>query len=220
MIAQELISEEIPPLKHTDTGEKALRWMEEFRVSHLPVLKGNNFVGVVSDNDIMDKDDPSQTLDVLFDVLPRPYVVEHSHIYDIMRIIAESKVTVVPILNAQEEYVGCTHLLHLMTKITEMSGIREAGGVLVIELNQVDYSLAHIAQCVESNNARVLSSHITSPPDTTKLEVTLKINQSDLSRIIQTFERYDYHVKATYQKTEFYDDLQRRYDELMKYLNL
>jgi acetoin utilization protein AcuB len=100
MIAQELISEEIPPLKHTDTGEKALRWMEEFRVSHLPVLKGNNFVGVVSDNDILDKEDPSQTLDVLFDVLPRPYVFEQSHIYDIMRIIAEAKVTVVPILNA------------------------------------------------------------------------------------------------------------------------
>jgi acetoin utilization protein AcuB len=107
-----------------------------------------------------------------------------------------------------------------MSKITEMSGIREAGGVLVLEMNQVDYSLAHIAQCVESNNARILSSHITSPPDTTLLEVTLKINQSDLSRIIQTFERYDYHVKATFQKTEFYDDLQRRYDELMKYLNL
>jgi len=45
MRAYELITDEIPPLKHTDTGEKALQWMDEFKVSHLPVLKNGNFVG-------------------------------------------------------------------------------------------------------------------------------------------------------------------------------
>jgi acetoin utilization protein AcuB len=219
MIASELITEEIPPLKHTDTGEKALRWMEEFRVSHLPVLKGDNYVGIVSDSDIYDKDDASKTLHELFDVLPRPYVFENNHIYDIMRIVSDAKVTVIPILNEKEQYVGCTDLIHLMSKVTEISGIKEVGGIIVLEMNQIDYSLAHISQCVESNNARILSSHITASNDSTKIEVTLKINQTDLARIIATFERYDYTVKASFQKTEFYTDMQNRYDELMKYLN-
>ena len=39
MIAIDLITDEIPPLMHSDTGEKALNWMEEFKVSHLPVIK-------------------------------------------------------------------------------------------------------------------------------------------------------------------------------------
>lgn len=219
MIAAELISQEIPPLKHTDTGEKALRWMEEFRVSHLPVLKGNNYVGVVSDSDIYDKDDASKTLHEMFDVLPRPYVFEHNHIYHVMRIMADAKVTVVPILDEKEHYLGCTNLIDLMSQLTEIAGIKEAGAIIVLEMNRVDYSLAHIAQCVEGNNARIISSYITSPADSTMLEVTLKINQVDLSRIIQTFERYDYVVKASYQKAEYYDDLKQRYDELMKYLN-
>jgi acetoin utilization protein AcuB len=81
MRAIELITEEIPPLTHNDTGEKALRWMDEFKVSHLPVLKNGNFVGVLSESDVLDKMDLDQTLDVLFDHLPRPYVFAQAHIY-------------------------------------------------------------------------------------------------------------------------------------------
>ena len=44
MRALEILSEEIPPLLHTDSGEKVMLWMDEFKVSHLPVLKNGNFV--------------------------------------------------------------------------------------------------------------------------------------------------------------------------------
>ena len=74
MKAKDLITDEIPPLKHTDTGEIALRWMDEFKVSHLPVLKNDNYVGLISESDILDKMDIHETLDTLFDHLPRPYV--------------------------------------------------------------------------------------------------------------------------------------------------
>jgi signal-transduction protein with cAMP-binding, CBS, and nucleotidyltransferase domain len=56
-MALELICEEIPYLTHLDTGEKALLWMDELKVSHLPVLKNGNFVGVLSENDVLDKID-------------------------------------------------------------------------------------------------------------------------------------------------------------------
>lgn len=82
----------------------------------------------------------------------------------------------------------------------------------------MDYSMAQIAQIVESNNAKILSSYIMSTPDSTKLEVTLKINQIELTRIIRTFERYDYVIKASYQKSEGDDDIQQRYESLMNFL--
>jgi hypothetical protein len=78
--------------------------------------------------------------------------------------------------------------------------------------------MAQIAQIVESNNAKILSSYIMSTPDSTKLEVTLKINQIELTRIIRTFERYDYVIKASYQKSEGDDDIQQRYESLMNFL--
>ncbi len=220
MIAREVITDEIPPLLHTDTGEKALSWMEEFKVSHLPVLKNGNFVGLISESDILDKKDLDHSLDELFDHLPRPYVGENAHVYEVLSRMSEHKISVLPILDENEKYVGCTSVHQLMTLIANTSSIKEVGGIVVLEMNKHDYSLAIIAQIVESENAKILSTYIMSSADTTKIEVTLKISETDLSRIIRSFERHDMLVKASYQRSSDMDDLQYRYDALMNYLNM
>lgn len=218
MRAYELITDEIPPLKHSDTGEKALQWMDEFKVSHLPVLKNGNFVGLISESDILDKLDLEGTLDSLFDHLPRIYVLSSAHIYDVLNMISENKVSVLPILDEKETYLGCTTVYHLLTVVANTGSIKETGGIIVLEMNTVDYSMAQIAQIVESNNGKILSSYIMSSPDSTKLEVTLKINDSEISRILRTFERYDYIIKASFQTNEDDDDIRERYESLMNFL--
>ena len=220
MIANELINDEIPPLKHSDTAEKALNWMEEFKVSHLPVLKNGNFVGVVSESDLLDQMELDKTLDALFQHLPRPYALAKDHIYQVLSKVSEFKLSLIPILDEKEKYLGCTTVQRLMSLIAKTGSIRENGGILVLEMAVIDYSLAQISQIVESNDAKILSSYIMSSPDSTNIEVTLKINKIELDRIIRTFERYDYTIKATYQKSNNLDDMQFRYDALMNYLNL
>jgi acetoin utilization protein AcuB len=220
MTAKELITDEIPPLVHTDTGEKALNWMEEFKVSHLPVLKNGNFVGVVSEADVLDKLEVDETLDKLFQHLPRPYVLDTDHIYQVLSKVSEFKLSLIPILDHKENYLGCTSVHHLITLIANTGSIKENGGILVLEMAKSDYSMAQIAQIVESNDARILSSYIMSSADSTNIEVTLKINKIELDRIIRTFERYDYVIKASFQKSSYNDDLKFRYDALMNYLNM
>jgi acetoin utilization protein AcuB len=220
MKAIELITEEIPPLLHSDSGEKALAWMEDFKISHLPVLKNGNYVGTVSESDLLDKLEVTESLDKLFQHLPRPYVFSGAHIYEVLGKIAEHKVTVLPILDDKENYLGCTNVHHLMNLVANTGSIKERGGIIVLEMNAIDYSMAQIAQIVESNNAKILSSFIMSSKDSTKMEVTLKINETELDSILRTFERYDYFVKASYQKGKFDDDLEFRFDALMNYLNI
>ncbi len=220
MIAIDLITYDIPPLVHTDTGEKALIWMDEFKVSHLPVLKNGNFVGLVSETHILDKMNVSENLDVLFQHLPRPFVFSNAHLFEILSKISEFKISVIPILDEHEQYLGCTSVFELMTSIANTSSMKEKGGILVLEVNEFDYSMAQIGQIVESNDAKILSSTILSDVSSTKLDITLKINQEDLTSIIRTFERYDYVVKASFQNGAGTEDLQWRYDVLMNYLNL
>ena len=219
MRAVDLITDEIPPLKHTDTAEKALNWMEEFKVSHLPVLKNGNFVGVISEADLLDKMAIEKTLDELYQHLPRPYSISTDHIYQVLERIAEFKLSLIPILDKGENYVGCTSVHHLLWSIANTGSIKESGGIIVLEMASNDYSMTEIAQIVESNDAKILSSYIMSTPDSMNLEVTLKINQLELDRIIRTFQRYDYVVKASFQKGNFEEDMQFRYEALMNYLN-
>jgi len=220
MRAIDLITEEIPPLTHNDTGERALNWMDEFKVSHLPVLKNGNFVGVISESEILDKMELDKTLDELFQHLPRPYVDAGDHIYQVLSKVAEFKLSLIPILDENELYLGCTSVHHLLTLIANTGSIKENGGILVLEMARTDYSMAQIAQIVESNDARILSSYIMTSPDSTNIEITLKLNKIELDRIIRTFERYDYVIKASFQKSNHNDDMQFRYDALMNYLNL
>ena len=220
MIGIELITDEIPPLKHADTGEKALQWMDEFKVTHLSVLKNESFVGLVSEDDLLDKSDLSQTLTELFVHLPRPYVKGTSHIYEVLNIASIDHLSVVPVLDDKENYLGNISISKLMQNIASTGSIKEAGGIIVLEMSETDYSLAQISQIVESENAKILSSFITSNMMSKNLELTLKINQLELGRVIKALERYDFHVKASFQRNSYHDDLKDRYDELMNYLNI
>ena len=218
MRAIELITDEIPPLIHTDSGEKAINWMDEFKVVHLAVLKNGAFVGVVSESAILDRLVLSDVLDELFDHLPRPYVNKNAHIYDVLAMMSEHKLSIIPVLDENEQYLGCTSIYHLMTTLANIGSIKEPGSILVLEINSIDYSMAQIAQIIESNNAKILSSYILSDVSSSVLEVTLKINELNLSRIILTFERYDYKIKASFQAVVSDDDLRWKYDALINFM--
>ena len=99
--------------------------------------------------------------------------------------------------------------------------VKTPGGVIVLELNIHDYSLAHIARIVEDNDAKIISSQVTYIADSMKIEVSLKINRTDLTSIIQSFMRYDYTVKALYRSNNRNEDvLRNNYEQLMMYLNV
>jgi acetoin utilization protein AcuB len=220
MIAQDFITDEIPPLKPTDTGLKALGWMDEFKVSHLPIVNGNEYLGIISDTEILDMNNAADELGNLKQPLVRPHILGHSHIYEALKLISIMRLTVLPVLSHDQHYLGVITLQHLMQNFSKLGAVQEPGGIVVLELNSNDYSLSQIAQIIEGNDAKVLSLYVTPHPDSTKMEITLKINKQDLSGILQTFSRYNYTIKASFHQSEFMEDLRSRYDSFMNYINM
>src|SRR5690554_2517343 len=205
MIGLELISDEILSLEHTDTGDMALQWMNDFKVSHLSVLKNGNFVGVVSENELYNQPNLSRPLTEIFNHLPRPFVRGTAHIYEVFNIAALDHLSVVPVLDENENFLGNINIKTLLHKFASTNTIKEQGGIIVLEMSITDYSLAHISQVIESENAKVLSSFITSNANSKVLELTLKINRIDLGRILRALERYDYKVKASFQRNSYHE---------------
>lgn len=222
MLTQELISENIPPIKLSDTGVKALKWMDEFKVAHLPVLDEGKFIGLISDADIMDLEHPDLPLSEQKDLeLETVHVVEGQHIYDAIKAMNENRLSIVPVLDEAGGYLGSIAISTLMETIGSISSITESGSVMVLEVPYQDYSLSQIAQIVEGNNARILSVFLNNNPETGAIDVTIKINKTDVAGIIQTFQRYKYQIKSTFQiNTDYLEDLKNRYDGLMNYLKL
>ena len=220
MIAQNLISEVVPPLRLTDSGQKALNWMEVFRISHLPVVDGKRLVGVISDKIIYDLNIIDKPMGDYVANMLTPHIRSNQHIYEILSIISMLKLSAVPVLNLYHEYIGVITVFDLAERFADLVAVKDPGGVIVLELNPIDYSLSQIAQIVEGNDAKILSFYIHQEKESNLMTVTLKINVVDLSSIIQTFVRYDYNIKAVYMDESIvqnlYDD---RYDQLMKFMN-
>lgn len=221
MIAQNLISEVVPPLRLADSGQKALNWMEIFRISHLPVVNGKELVGLISDKIIYDLNIIDKPVGDYIDHLLSPHIHTNQHIYEVFSVISNLKLSAVPVLNLYHEYCGMITVFDLAQKFADLVAVREPGGVIVLELNSIDYSLSQIAQIVEGNDAKILSFYVNQEEDSKVMNVTLKINVVDLSSIIQTFVRYDYNIKAVYMDESIiqnlYDD---RYDQLIKFMNI
>jgi CBS domain-containing protein len=221
MLARDLISEVISPLQPSDTGAGGLQRMEAFRVSHLPVVNRGDLLGLVSDVDIFDRN----TTDTPVGEYPLspfgPFVYEHQHLYEVVELVARLDLTAVPVLTDRHRYLGVVTVRQLIQCMSSMAAVNMPGGIIVLELNANDYSLTQIARIVEDNDAKILSSYITSTADSLKMEVTLKINREDLTSIIQSFLRYDYTIRGSFRSSNRNGDvLRNNYDQFMMYLNV
>ena len=220
MHASDLIAPDLPPLRPDDTVGRALDWMEEFKVRHLPVTENGRLVGLVRDTDLVDRNDAKAPVRELMGQVELPYVRDGQHIYDVMKLMAERGLTVLPVLDPTGTYLGAINEHEALRRLAEAINIGEPGSVVVLVMNQNDYSLQRIAGIVESNGAKLLSVYNRTLPEGPRMEVTLKVNREDISDILQSFERFDYFVKSTYQGSKFHEDLRGRYDELMRFLDL
>lgn len=220
MLARDLISDEIPPLKISDTGMKALQWMDEFKVWHLPVVKNSEFLGLISESDLIDNAPADSVISLIDPNYIMTFATENQHIFEVVKIVSELNLSVIPVLDSKKSYLGAISIHQLMDAIAGMPVVGEPGGIIILEMNINDYSLSEISRIVESNDGKILGTFVTSHTDSTKMEVTLKINKGDLSAILQSFERFKYNVKASYHQTDNKDILKDRFDSLMNYLNI
>jgi acetoin utilization protein AcuB len=221
MIAEELINHMVPPLKVTDDAHKAIVWMEEFRCNFLPVVDDGKLLGFISEEIILESNDIEKNLGAFALVGKTCSVPLDSHFFDILRVAGEHKLNMVAVLNAEEKYAGIITVQDVMASFAQTASVQMPGGILVLSMDLIDYSLAEISRYVEENNAKIISSTMVEDPlDRGKIKITIKINQMDLSRIVATLERFGYRVIGRYQEAPRDDDSKERLDMLMKYLNM
>ena len=221
MIAEELINQMVPPLKLSDSGEKAVRWMDEFRLNQLPVVKNRKFLGLVTEENVMEAKDREVVLSKIPFDFEHVHVQHNQHFYNVMELAIKNKVQVVPVLDELQEYLGVITVNDTIAAFGQMSAIQGQGGILVLCMAERDYSLSEISRLVESNNAKILSAFV-SPDETDifKMKLTIKINTMDLSRIVATLERFGYKITAQFQESPEEEEDQDRLDMLMRYLNV
>lgn len=220
MFAEEIISNVIPSLNTDDTVQRALNRLNEFKLKHLPIVNGTSLLGLASEDDLLNIVDHDITLGNAALNLLNAFVLNDAHTYDAIRLISQLGLTALPVIDQQKNYLGLISINNLVDAVAEQYAVNEPGGIIVLEISNRNNSLAHISQIVEADNTQILSSYVSAFKDSTRLEITLKVNKTEISSLVASFERYDYLVKQVYNNTQIDDGSQERYDSFMNYLNV
>ena len=220
MIAKQIITETIPNLLPTDTVSRAINLMETYKVSHLPIVFNNDFLGLISETDLLDLNNNDAIINNKL-IINDKFILENQHIYDVINSFVDDKLSLLPVLNNKQKYIGSIVLPDLLSALKQTISIEDLGGIIVLETAYNDYSLTEIANIVESENIKIISLYINTKKQLHKIHITIKLNTDDILPIIKSFERYNYNIKAVFSNNktsnEFYND---RLDELLFYLNI
>jgi len=221
LLAEKLISDVITSVPGNEKGQKVLNLMDVYRVSHIPVVEEGQYLGLISDKIIYDLNLLEEPIEKETDKFNTSHVHEDQHIFEVAALMYKLKLSVIPVLASNHDYLGAITLYDLARRFARFFSLQEVGGVVVLEVNVNDYSLAHISRIVEDNDTKILSSFLDRIPGTQNLDVVLKLDKEDLSPVIQAFTRYDYNIKGVYLDHSMLNDLYKdRYDQFMKFMNI
>ncbi len=220
MLASEIVITEIPSLTVSDSIAQAIEWMDEFKVTQLAVVDDYKFLGIINENYLLNIDDPVDRVADHVQFLQKIHAYENEHVFEIVKKVQQNQLSLVPILSDQDLFVGTITVFNLMEVIAEMPVVKNPGGIIVMDMNSIDYSLSEISRIVESNDAKVLGCFISRAHENNTIELTIKINKMNVQDVIQTFERFGYEITASYDHSSNNEDMEDRYNNLMNYLNM
>lgn len=222
MLTANLINNNIPRLKPQDTVGKALQLISDFKLTHLPVVADNKFLGLISEDDLLDVDaeDQKGSIEFLQESLIQAAVQQDAHFLIAVNCSIQFDTNVIPVINAEKDYVGIISTSDLLKALGNFSGANEIGGIIELEMERSQFAISEISRIVESNDCTILHLNTIIHPETGMLTVTLHINKREIATVIASFERYDYHVSFYFGIHQFENEIESNYRNFMHYLDI
>ncbi len=219
MIASELLSEHLDCLRLTDTVEAAIDFMESQGVCELPIVDKKrlyNYARISSLHMFQDKQQ------LLLEVIPQnqfsPSVKIDQHIYEIVPILASNELSVVAVIDHDDQFLGVVDQKRLNKQITESLTYRGLGAVLVLKVSDRDFAPSVFARWIEENGAKIIGMMVHTTTEG-ELMVNLKINTTIVKNIVATFQRQNFRVEHVYLSEDFNQDNDRAIDLALKFFD-
>lgn len=219
MLNQQLISPEITPLQPGQTVEEALLKMEDFMVSHLPVVQVNSYLGLIAVDDLLDAD-PADLLATLQHDLQPFSVNTEEHFAIAVRTMASRNLSVIPVVAANQEYAGSITRERLFVQLATHTGMLTGGAMVVLTMEPHQFSISELSKLVETNDAHITQLNTVIDELSGHLTVTIRLNKLEVSDVIATLQRYDYQVLYYTGEEQYENELRRNYNHLMNFLTI
>ncbi len=215
-----IIDLSVPTVATNYKCSRALSLMDTFKISYLPVLDGDLYVGLISEDEIYDLEIFDENIEHI-GTMKSPCVFSNMHIFDALAVASQFSISIVPVVSAEMKYLGAITMQNLVNAVSKFFNVETKGAIIVLEMGKHDYSMSQISQIVESENAKILSSFVTDLENSEQIRLTIVINRTEISPIVKSLERYGYKVDTFFCESNMIDDFYKsRFEFLMNYMKI
>lgn len=203
-----------------DSVGKAIRLINDYRVTHLPVVNEEIYLGLISEDDLLDVYDEKSGIEILQQHFVPDAVKEDVHFLNAVNYTSLHESSIVPVINNTNALTGVITASDLLKAMATFSGANESGGIIVLEMERQQFAVSQISRIVEGNDAVILNLNTTRHSNTGMMTVTLQLNKHEITAIATAFERYEYNVVYALGDEKFEDNIDTNYRHLMNYLDI
>lgn len=218
MLTEFFMDSNVPRLELQDSIERALQLISNLNFTHYPVVSDDKYAGMVSMDSLMAQTDHKLPVESLKAHFLQIQVRDNLHFLNAVKIITQFETNALPVINEVGELSGVITSSTLMKALANFSGANETGGVIVLEMDKIQFSISEISRIVESDDCTILHLNSDTNPLTGKLSVTLHVNKKEIHAIVATFRRYQYDVVYQYGDELIAEEINNNYQNLMNYL--
>ncbi|QRY56859.1 CBS domain-containing protein [Sphingobacterium siyangense] len=220
MLISQFLSNADFSIQNADSIQQALEKLQDMLCKELVVINGDDYIGLVNETILLDAEDEEAPLSSI-KINTAPIQLKfNQHPYDALVMITVYNSTIIPVLDQDNKYIGVSTQLDILKAISSIQSQNESGAIIVLAIGLHDFSLSQIAHLVESDNCRILNCATKINLESDNIEVTLKVDKSNINALLNSFLRHNYLVLETHNTIAAFDDTADRYQQLMNYINI
>lgn len=221
MNAKDLINYLIPPVKLEDTAEQVLKWMNELKLTELPVVEGNRFLGILSEEMVLSGSHHQDLVSEFPGFISESRIGRHAHYFDVLKVANQYGTKLVGVEDEENNFLGVISVQDVVEAFANSSAITTPGAILILKMEFRDYSLSEISRIVEEEQAKIISSQIVPDEENpSMIRVTVKLNTTEISQIVRILDARGYVILDQFNGSEELNPDADRFDALMKYLRI
>ncbi len=220
MLTVDIINQNIPRLQLQDSVGKARQLINDFKVTHLPVISEEKYLGLISEEDLLDAEDDKAPIQLVQQNFSPVSVPDDVHFLNAVNKSIQADSNIIPVVNRGGLFVGVITASDLLKTMGNFAGADEIGGLIVLEMERTHFAISEISRIVESNDCTILHLNTTTNPVNGLLTVTIHLNKKEIATVVATFERYDYDVVYFFGLEHFENEIESNYRNLMNYLDI
>jgi predicted transcriptional regulator len=220
MLTRDLLTQTLPHLKLRDKVFQALQLMNDYHVTHLPIVDDEKYIGLISEEILLHAEDDNAELSAFLSAFLNISVRDNEHLLSVIQDTVENDLSIMPVVNEDNELLGCITKDDLLRNASEFMSLNEPGGIIVLELDPKQYSFNELSRLIESNDAQITQLNTSTDSDTGLLTATIKINKADVADVVASLQRHEYNVKYYFGEELYENEVRSNYENLMNYLKI